>query len=66
MEDHLKPLDDIITNKFLPALFGGKINEKEREMFTLPIKLGGMGMPLFTEKAPKAYQDSKTITSQLV
>ena len=40
----LKPLDDIVTNKFIPALFGSNITGDEREIMSLLIKDGGLGL----------------------
>ena len=42
--DNLKPLDDIINNKFLPTLFGRDLTEEDRELLSLPIKEGGIGV----------------------
>ena len=37
MEEHLIPLDKVINDKFLPALFGSRISSVERDLFSLPI-----------------------------
>ena len=34
MEEHLERLDDIIEQKFIPALFGHNITASERELFS--------------------------------
>ena len=38
MERSLEILDDLIENKFIPALFGHNITAEQRELFSLPIK----------------------------
>ena len=42
--DILTPLDSIISNEFIPTLFGSNISFNEREILSLPIKEGGMGL----------------------
>lgn len=61
----LKPLDDIITNKFIPALFGDNISPNDRELFALPIKKGGMGLRIVSETADGSYNNSSKITGPL-
>ena len=63
--DQLNPLDDIITNEFIPALFGTNITPEDREIFALPIKQGGLGLRLWKNEANVIYQTSKTFTQPL-
>ena len=66
MEKFMEPLDETIHNIFLPSLFDSIITEDERLLFSLPIRLGGLGIPKFTEEAEFKYKASTTITSPLV
>ena len=66
MEEHLTPLDKVINDNFLPALFGSRISSVERDLFSLPIRAGGLGIPKFAEKASQEYSTSRTITAPLV
>ena len=66
IEEHLKPLDDIITQTFIPAILGTTISDTERELFALPIRNGGLGILKLTEKAANEYEISRTITAPLV
>ena len=66
MESHLQPLDEIIDNQFLPALFGNNITEKERRLIALPIRDGGLGISKLVEKAPIDFTSSKIITAPLI
>ena len=39
-----KPLEECIREKLIPALIGRKVNDVEREIFTLPVRLGGINI----------------------
>ena len=41
IDEHLKPLDDIISNNFLPTLLDPIVTDNERSLFQLPARLGG-------------------------
>ena len=62
----LQPLDDIITTKFIPSIFGSEPTEAEREVFSLPIKDGGLGMRFVSKNADVSYNASRDITKPLV
>ena len=38
------PLEEVIQGKLIPSLIGRKINAVEREIFSLPIRYGGMNI----------------------
>ena len=40
----MQPLENVIRQNFLPALLGRKVNDQERELFSLPAKHGGLGI----------------------
>ena len=40
----LGPLEDAISVKFLPALTGKSFSDIERSIFSLPTRLGGLGI----------------------
>ena len=61
----LKPLDDIISNEFLPSLFGSSISPNERDLLALPIKDGGLGLRIWQGQADDSYTTSKNITAPL-
>ena len=65
MEEYLKPLDDVIDEKLIPALVGRNINNTERALFSLPIREGGMGLPLLVDEAPQEFISSTTINAPL-
>ena len=62
----IKPLDDVIDNKFIPAITEGHTCSKmERDLFALPVRLGGMGIPIFSELSVKEYANSRAVTQEL-
>ena len=62
----LRHTDDIITKELTPAITGGvKCSENERKLLSLPPKLGGLGIPIFSEKSDFEYSNSKMLTKQL-
>ena len=43
----LQPIEDFLTDTFIPTLFGSSISRTERELFSLPTRLGGLGLFFF-------------------
>ena len=62
----MKPVDEKVQNFLLPAIIGETISEKEREVYSLPVRSGGLGIPLFSEKTCNELENSLTITAPLV
>ena len=65
MEEFILPLDKVLTETFLPTLLDSAINATERELFSLPIRKGGLNVPIFSEKASTDYETSKKLTAPL-
>ena len=66
MEDHVKPAEDAIRNKLLPALTDGhQFSDKERLLLSLPPNLGGLGIPIMTKTAAEEHQFSQMLTKSL-
>ena len=66
LEDVLKPLDDLIDNAFIPAITEGQtLSQDERKLFSLPVKLGGMGIPIFSEICKQEFENSLKATQLL-
>ena len=63
--DLLKPLDDIISNQFIPSLFGTGISPNDRDLFAIPIKDGGLGPRIWQKQADDSYTTSKSVTQPL-
>ena len=66
ISENLKPLDDAITDLLIPALFGSEISDGEREIISIPIREGGMGIKIHSENSDIAYNASSKITKPLV
>ena len=62
----LQPLEDVIRDKFIPAIVGHHISDLERRILSLPTRLGGLGISNPIEMAPDQYQASKDVTKPLV
>ena len=62
---HLKPLGDIINEKLIPTFLGSSASPAEGDLFSLPIRLGGMGMSKLEERAQSEYDTSKAMTAPL-
>ena len=64
---HLQPVENVIRNRFLPSIFENRhVSDEERELITLPVKLGGLGVPDITKIADIAYGTSRHLTSKLI
>ena len=50
----LKPLDEVINNSFIPALFGREVTETERDIISMPIREGGLGLRYVAENADQS------------
>ena len=62
----LQPLEEAINLHFIPALMGrGNISEQERDLFTLPTRLGGLGIPKPIDIVPDEYIHSQQIAAPL-
>ena len=66
IEDQLKKIDEVVSHKMISAIIGGHIiNNAERVMLSLPIRLGGLGLNIFAETAENECRYSIRITSHL-
>ena len=65
MREFIKPLDDLINQKFIPNLLDSIVTEQERQLFSLPIKKGGLGIPILSETCDTQLINSQSISSPL-
>ena len=49
MNNLRKPIDEIVPKFLLPVIIGETISEKERELYSLRVRSGGLSIPLFSE-----------------
>ena len=66
ISQHLKPLDKAIDEHLMKTLFRNhNINEFERSLFSLPVKMGGLGKIIPSEISDMQYKNSTYIYSSL-
>ena len=65
LKDHLvQPVEDVIRFQLIPTLTGrAPPNDLERELFTLPARLGGLGITNLVSRSSKEFQASLSIWS---
>ena len=62
----LKPLEDVIHFNFIPAINGGHLcSDNDRILLSLPVRFGGLAIPLFYNDAKYEYENSRKLTSPL-
>jgi hypothetical protein len=66
IEPQLQPLENVIRERFLPALFRREVSALEREIFSLPARMGGMGIFNPTEESTLAFSNSMLVSGPLV
>ena len=59
-----KPLEQAISQKFIPAMLGREVSETYRDIFALPIRLGGLGIANPVTTSDSEYRASTAISSQ--
>ena len=59
------PLENTIRNKFIPAVIGRHISDIEREILSLPVRLGGLGIEDPTVSADREVKGSLKVTESL-
>ena len=62
----LKPLEEAIALKFIPAIVGMVVSVEERALLALPIRLGGLGIVDLQSVSGSEFAASEKITSPLV
>jgi len=62
----LKPLDDVLTQSFIPAITEGHIlSELDRKLISLPVRYGGLNIPIYHDLCVKEYEKSCKTTQLL-
>ena len=66
VENFMLPLDKVIKQKLIPALFNDfQISEELRRLIAFPCKLGGMAIINPTELVNEEYLNSRELTKKL-
>ena len=67
IKHHLTQLDSFVDNVFIPSITDGHIcTADERLLLSLPVKRGGLGIPIFSAVADHEFANSRIATEQLV
>ena len=57
----LKPLDDVLTQFFIPAITEGNIlSELNRKLIALPVRYGGLNIAIYQDLCVKVQNSRKT------
>ena len=65
-KDLLKPVDDVSTHHLIPAFIEGHVcSQKDRKLLALPVRMGGLAIPILTEFCSAEYQNSKDMCKNL-
>ena len=62
---YMQELEFEIQHTLIPAMIGRDISDEERDIFALPVRLGGMGIPKPDEMSDLEYRASVKITQLL-
>ena len=65
ISDLFQPLEQAIRDKLMPAIIGRAISDIERKIFSLPVRLGGLGIQDPTVTADLEYRASIFVTRDL-
>ena len=67
IKQHLKRLDAVVDNVFIPVITDGHLcTTDERLLLSLPVKKGGLAIPIFSTMADFEFANSRAATEQLV
>ena len=63
----LQPIEDVIHHRVIPAIIGKQnMSDAERRLFSLPTKLGGLGIGIPLEHTEQEFSNSVTVTKPLI
>ena len=59
------PLENAVRTKLIPAIVGRDISDLERQIFSLPVRYGGLGIADPSTTSDREYSTSKKVTENL-
>ena len=65
MYEHMLKVDEKIKNVLLPSLLGEEFTKKEKLLYSLPVRMGGLGISNFSEKCNHDHDASKKVSKPL-
>ena len=66
MCEFIKPVDHVIRLELLPALLTSIVPEVDRQLYSLRLRHGGLGIPILFEITESQFEASQVITMPLV
>ena len=63
MHEHMLKVDEKIENVLLPSILGEEVTKSEKRLYSLPVRMGGLGISNFSEKCKYDYDASKKVQS---
>ena len=66
VSDFFQSLESIIIQEFIPAVTGRFVSDLERDLFALPVWMGGLGLCNPSTIADFEYTSSVSVTSSLI
>ena len=60
-----QPLEEAIKDTLIPSILGRAVNDVEREILSLPVRYGGLGIANPVENSDREYSASKRVTRNL-
>ena len=66
MHEFIKPVDDVIRLELLPVLLNSIVPEVDLQLYSLPLRHGGLGIPILSEITESQFEASQAITLPLV
>ena len=64
--DKLVEVDKVLDEKLIPALFGCPVSQLERRILSMPVRFGGLGIPVLSQLAKEEYKASSAVTRELI
>ena len=65
MHEHMLKVDEKIENVLLPSLLGEELTRKEKLLYSLPVKMGCLGISNFSDKCKHDYDASKKVSKPM-
>ena len=66
VHEFIKPVDDVIRLELLSKLLNSIVPEGDRQLYSLSLRHGGLGIPILSEIAESQFEESQAIPLLLV
>ena len=65
MHAHMLKMNEKMKNVLLPSLLGEEVTKNEKILYSLPVRMGGLGISNFSEKCKHDNDASKKVSKPL-